>query len=92
MKEINIYKAQRNNDDQIPESVTIIIKEETPDIPFKSSESIKMFEKRAHTHYKEQGEKLGKALLVSLPGGTVDELLIFLLEYRKSILKVTYIE
>lgn len=89
MKEINIFKAQRTGD-IIPESVKIIIDIETPDIPFDSTEIIKRFEQRAHKHYKIQGEKLGNALIDSLPGATIDELLIFLLTHKRSILKVSY--
>ena len=87
MKEINIFKAQRIGDETI-ESIKIIIDKETPEI--KKGISTKELYRLAHSHYEAQGEMLGEALLNSLPGGVIDELLIFLLTHKRSILKVKY--
>lgn len=92
MKEIQIYKAQRISPDSPPtESVTIIIDQETPNIEYDGRKEplVNLYEK-AHEYYKSQGEKMTNALLETLPGGTIDEILICLLEYKKSIFKVSY--
>jgi len=86
MKEINIYKAQRIDDSLIPESVTIIIDKETPEMNYDSPTN----NKKADIHYTYQAQKLSDILLRTLPGGTIDRLLICLLEHKKSILKVNY--
>lgn len=87
MKEINIFKAQRVGD-EITESIKIIIDKETPEI--ETNISTKELYQLAHNQYEAQGELLGNILLNSLPGGTIDELLIFLLTHKRSILKVKY--
>lgn len=87
MKEIKIYKAQSIGDKKA-ESVTITIETEIPDI--KKDISSNDFYKEAHKLYKNQAESLGNALYNSLPGATIDELLIFFLEKRASVLKVRF--
>lgn len=89
MKEIEIYKAQKINNEI--ESINIIIDEEVPNITYDPSlESTIKLIKKCDDLYNEQAEKLSNALTNSLPGGVIDRLLICLLEHKKSILKVKY--
>jgi len=87
MKEIKIYKAQSVGDKKA-ESVTIIIETEIPDI--NKDISLNGFYEEAHKLYKDQAKSLGNALYNSLPGATIDELLIFFLEKEASVLKVRF--
>jgi hypothetical protein len=87
MKEIKIYKAQSIGDKKA-ESVTIIIETEIPDI--NKDISLNGFYEKAHKLYKDQAESLGNALYNSLPGGTLDKLLIFFLEKKASLFKVRF--
>ena len=40
--------------------------------------------------HQQNAERLGEVLVKTLPGGTIDRLLIFLLEHRASVLRVAY--
>lgn len=40
--------------------------------------------------HQRNAEKLGEAIVKTLPGGTIDRLLIFLLEHRASVLRVAH--
>lgn len=42
--------------------------------------------------YKEQATTLGKALINTLPGGTLDRLIVFLLTQKASYFRVPYVE
>jgi hypothetical protein len=83
MKTINIFKGQRIDNQQIFESITIIIDEELPRIEESSKELKKFFEK-SDKQFNEQAEMLFNALHDSLPAGTLDRLLLKLLEMKKS--------
>lgn len=47
---------------------------------------------RLAAHYRSEGRTLAEALWQHLPGGTIDQLLIALLEHRASLLVVPYVE
>ena len=41
-------------------------------------------------HYEEQASEILSRLLLSLPGGTIDALLVALLDHHRSLLRVTH--
>jgi len=88
MKEIKIYKAQPIEDKKA-ESINIIIDKEIPNIEDMALDG-RFSYNVARKIYKNQGEMIGNALYNSLPGGTIDELLIFLLEKKASFFKVRF--
>lgn len=47
---------------------------------------------RLKAHYEQQGRALAEAIWNHLPGGTVDQVLIALLQHRASLLVVPYVE
>lgn len=75
MKTINIRTAEPLGDKE-PEPTTIIIGGRPPDF-----ENLEV----ARGWYALQGQKLFAALRNSLPGGTIDQLLIELLEHKASL-------
>lgn len=80
MKQIHIHKAQPVGD-IFPESVEIIIKRTAPEA-FNLDLWKEFTKKEAHT--------LADALFSSLPGGTIDALLIEMLERTRSLLVVPH--
>lgn len=80
----NIFSAQPIGKEKIPEA-QIIIKDQFPS--FKSGEVSleEMGEK-----YKKEGKKLADILFDHLPGGTMDALLIEILDRKKSLLIVPF--
>jgi hypothetical protein len=76
---VNIFKAQPVIKSEPVEDVCIQIQKDIPDTP-NYKEAVIVFRKEA--------EGLANALIGSLPGGTLDQLTILLLESKASQLRV----
>lgn len=50
------------------------------------------FYKTANDYYEQQATQLGSALIETLPGGTLDRLICFLLRQKASYFRVPYVE
>lgn len=77
---ITVHKASRI-DDQLVEDLMIFASEGFPAVSDLSYGTIL---------HREEGKKLFDGLVGSLPGGTIDWLLILLLEHRASLLRVLH--
>lgn len=86
MREVRIKKAQRTLPDQPHESVTIVIDEEIADPP--KGQPIPDLEAMMRGAFGVEARTLFEALRASLPGGTLDRLLVELLADRASLLVV----
>jgi hypothetical protein len=73
---INIYKAKPTFKNI--ENVIIEIKEQIPDPDYNTGNY-----DQADDFFTEQAKILGDALVNSLPGGTVDRLLVYLLDHKR---------
>lgn len=81
MENINIYKAQRVVKEKPIEDVFISIKKELPALDGKRA--------RLSNHiFKKEAWMIADALYASLPGGTIDALLIEMLDRKKSNLQI----
>jgi hypothetical protein len=80
MKNISIRKAQPTIGDI--ESMTIIIDEEVP--TFKTNAPVEEYRQ----FYIDQGRDLAEALCLTLPGGTLDQLICELLTRKASLFRV----
>ena len=78
MKTINAYRAQDVGNVNIVEPFTIVIGEQIPD--FQSLED-------AEERYKDEAEHIAWALTHSLPGGTLHQLTIKLIEHKLNLFK-----
>jgi hypothetical protein len=76
-----IYKAQPTGDQVIP-NLDLHAVTSAPDIP--GSE----FEKLYRDFYAAEGKIIADALCASLPGGTLDALLVEMLDRKRSLLRV----
>jgi hypothetical protein len=85
MKNFNLCKADPVGDQEI-ESVTIIIDEKIPKIDFKNDD----WRHKYNIFYDKEAEELFQVLINSLPGATIDRLLIKLLQQRASLFRVTF--
>jgi len=81
MKTLKIHKAQRTLKNKEVESMSIVIDEEVPN--YRTLED-------AGTRYRADAAYLSDALSNSLPGGTFDQLLIFMLQTKASHFKISY--
>jgi hypothetical protein len=89
MKLVNIKKAHRTIHDQPHESVNILIEEEIEDPP-RSTGTLASFEFMMRQQFGGEGRALFEALKGSLPGGTLDRLLVELMVDSASLLIVKY--
>jgi hypothetical protein len=80
VKTVNIYAAQHIRDDDPPRDVTIVIHHPMP-------ERYNIQDARAF--FASEAAALANALWNSLPGGTVDALLVALLDRQRSVLVIT---
>lgn len=81
---IEIHKASAIAQRDV-ESLTVVARESFPDF---TTQDYALG--RARELHVQNAEKLGNALVSCLPGGTIDQLLIFLLKYRASELVVPF--
>lgn len=81
MKTVKIFCAQKITDSQEVETVTIEIAEPIPSIRDYQS---------AHAQFRNESVILAEALINALPGGTLDQLLARLLEYKASLFVVRH--
>lgn len=84
-KTVNIYCAHPTGKESIP-TVTIQIYEPVPsdNVPGPN------WEKELRVMYTKEGHALADALCFSLPGGTIDALLIELLEPKRTLFRVPF--
>lgn len=84
MKTIKICKADPVGDQKI-EDVAINISEKLPNFFIKDD-----WKHKYNMFYEKEAEELFDALINSLPGATIDRLLINLLKHKASLFKVTF--
>ncbi len=77
---ILVHKAQPTGDRQIPK-LTLIAEEDVPE-PARAIDSIDLFESDA--------ESIADALIATLPGGTLDRLVVKLLQHQVSLFVVPH--
>lgn len=77
-----IYKAHGLGGDQVP-NLRLVANEEVPELSASPT-----FLADATALYREQGRAIAVALRASLPGGTIDALLVELLTAKASVLRV----
>lgn len=77
---ISIHKASAIGDQSVPD-LLVSATEAFPELQSSLDASVL---------HQRNAEKIGEAIVKSLPGGTIDRLLIFLLEHRASVLRVAY--
>lgn len=82
MVEVSISKASACPGQTIPD-VSIRL---TSEIPLLDGDPLSSYRE----FYAEEGKRLAQALLSVLPGGTVDALLVALLDHKRSLFKVTF--
>lgn len=81
---VTIHKASSHGF-SAPPDLMIEAKEEFPD--FTREE---YFAGKSAELHKTDAEALGRAIIGTLPGGTIDRLLVFLLEHQVSLLRVKH--
>jgi hypothetical protein len=81
---VEIHKAGRIKRDEPTANLTIQAHVETPDFPIAMSlDTIRRF-------HEDQGRRLCDALFATLPGGTLDQLLRFMMEKRATLFVVRF--
>jgi hypothetical protein len=88
MRTVHLYKAQALTDRGLPpESVSILIEKEFPDLVFGMAPDDTWI-KVHRREFDHQAETLVDTLIDTLPGGTIDAIIVRLLDYKRSLLVV----
>lgn len=91
MNTVTVFKGHWHADHPLPD-MRIEATEPIPDLPGDSGKigEIREWEKSHRDRYSQQGKAIVTAMLASLPGGTIDAVLLHLLEHRANIFRVPY--
>lgn len=88
---ITLYKASRAHIDDAPGlDLEVRATEEAPPTDCHKDEPFNDFMSRHRAFYTAQAKPLADALLKTLPGGTIDALLVELLDHKRSIYRVLH--
>ncbi len=83
MSDLHIFRAQAlvEEDEEPKDGLTIHIVEPIPNLDLPMLDD---WERASYARFREQGQALADVLVKYLPGGTIDQLLGALLQYRAS--------
>lgn len=84
--DITVYKAQYFGPDNLVPDLRIVATETFPDLDFDLTASA--FNEAHKKRFKEQADLILDGLRLTLPQGTLDALLVALLDYKRSIFVV----
>lgn len=90
MIRLDLYRARAVVKSEPVQPLTIAIVEELPDDLGEAVKNYPDWERRARARYREQAKMLANALGHALPGGTLDALLVELLDRHRSLLAVAH--
>lgn len=83
MKRVVVHIADRIEPHVYIEPVTIDVSKKLPEVPFADD-----WELIARARYRDDAKRIVEGLVASLPGATVDALLVELLDRKASLLRV----